>query len=146
MVTVFEHVPPRQEERWHDSADFPSDRADKTDVLLFLGGTEQHPLPTKQTVPGGPATKTQKERGGAATIHHGVGAEGVDEGGEGGGGSEQNGRVLASSGGEAAADGGGAEAKRGVRGRLSSRLASWPSFRKPRVRGGGGGWRLAAVG
>ncbi|CAB1096662.1 unnamed protein product [Ectocarpus sp. CCAP 1310/34] len=121
-----------REERWHDSADFPSDRADKTDVSLFLGGTEQCPLSTMQTVPGGAATNAQKEGGGAPTIHHGVSAEGV-EGSEGGGGSEQTGRVLKSSGGEAAADGSGAEAKRGVRGRLSSRLASWPAFRNPRL-------------
>ncbi|CAM9845879.1 unnamed protein product [Ectocarpus sp. 6 AP-2014] len=121
------------EERWHDSTNFPSDRPDKTDVLLFLGDTEQHPLSTKQTVPGGPATtNAQKEGEGAATIHHGVSAEGV-QGGEGSGGSEQTGRVLGSSGGEATAGGGGAEAKRGVRARLSSRLTSWPSFRKPRL-------------
>lgn len=145
--SVFDHVPARQEERWHESADFPSDSAEKTNVFLFLGGTEQHPPPTKQTVPGVPATKAQKKGGGAATIHHAVSAEGVDERGEGRGGSEKNGRVLASGGGDAAADGGGGEAKRGVRGRLSSRLASWPSFRKHRVRGcGGGGRRLCSGG
>ncbi|CAM9780875.1 unnamed protein product, partial [Ectocarpus sp. 4 AP-2014] len=128
-VRYFTH---QAREAWHDSADFPSDRADKTDVLLSLGGTEQSPLPTKQTVPGGPATQAQKEGGGAPTIHHGVSAEGV-EGSEGGGCSERTGRLLKSGGGESAADGGGAEAKRGVRGRLSSRLASWPPFRKPRL-------------